>query len=197
MKPASKPLGQAKASARMATASLAMSARSTTGRPATSKTAGFAAKSVAGLAQTGRADRTTKMAAMPALTVSIEVDPLVDVVRRHVHLSPSLAKIIKSDFMRLFQNQTLETSRTPTPAKPAAQTDPVLSTQEAADLVGVSRPYIVARIEAGDIPLHQQVGNQRRVLKSTVVAWHRRDLTRRRRALGQLGADLDSEIFAG
>jgi excisionase family DNA binding protein len=137
------------------------------------------------------------MVARPALKVSIRVDPLVDVVRRHVHLSPSLAKVIKGDFMRLFQNPTLATSDTPSPAKPAAQTDPVLSTQEAADLVGVSRPYIVARIEAGDIPLHQQVGNQRRVLKSAVLAWHRREQTRRRRALGQLGADLDREIFAG
>ena len=197
MKPAIKPLSTTKAPARVATAALAMSARGTTGGPSASKTAGFAAKNVTGLAQTGRTNRTMKMAAMPALTVSIEVDPLVDVVRRHVHLSPSLAKVIKGDFMRLFQNPTLGTSRTPIPAKPAAQTDPVLSTQEAADLVGVSRPYIVARIEAGDIPLHQQVGNQRRVLKSTVVAWHRREQTRRRRALGQLGADLDSEIFAG
>ncbi len=197
MKPATKPLSATKAPVRRAAAALAMSTRATTGGSSTPKTAGFAAKSVAGQALTGRADRTTKMAAMPALKVSIEVDPLVDVVRRHVHLSPSLVKVIKGDFMRLFQNPTLATSRTPTPVKPAAQTDPVLSTQEAADLVGVSRPYIVARIEAGDIPLHQQVGNQRRVLKSTVVAWHRRDLTRRRRALGQLGADLDSEIFAG
>ena len=68
--------------------------------------------------------------------------------------------------------------------------------QEAADLVGVSRPYLVARIEAGDIPLHQQVGNQRRVLQSAVMAWHRQGQTRRRKALGQLGADLDGEIFA-
>jgi len=72
----------------------------------------------------------------------------------------------------------------------------VLTTQEAADLVGVSRPYIVARIEAGDIALHQQVGNQRRVLKSAVEAWHRREQAQRRRALGKLGADLDDEIFA-
>jgi excisionase family DNA binding protein len=80
-------------------------------------------------------------------------------------------------------------------SRPAADT--VLTTQEAADLVGVSRPYIVARIEAGDIPLHQQVGNQRRVLKSAVLTWHRQEQTRRRKALGQLGADLDAEIFAG
>jgi hypothetical protein len=58
-------------------------------------------------------------------------------------------------------------------------------------------PYIVARIEAGDIPLHQQVGNQRRVLQSAVLAWHRQEQTRRRKALGHLGADLDDEIFAG
>jgi excisionase family DNA binding protein len=133
---------------------------------------------------------------MPALKVSIEVDPLVDVVRRHVHLSPGLAKLIKGDFMRLFQNPSLGTARTLAPARSATGADSVISTQEAADLVGVSRPYIVARIEAGDIPLHQQVGNQRRVLKSAVLAWHRREQTRRRRALGQLGADLDGEIFA-
>ena len=71
----------------------------------------------------------------------------------------------------------------------------MLTTQDAADLVGVSRPYIVARIEAGDIPLHQQVGNQRRVLKSAVEAWQRREQARRRRALGKLGVDLDDEIF--
>lgn len=68
-------------------------------------------------------------------------------------------------------------------------------TQAAADLVGVSRPDLVARNEAGDIPLHQQVGNQRRVLGSAVLDWHRQDQTRRRKALGQLGAHLDEEAF--
>lgn len=45
--------------------------------------------------------------------------------------------------------------------KTEASRDPVLSTQEAANLVGAFRPYIVARIDAGDIPLHQRVGKQR------------------------------------
>ena len=131
--------------------------------------------------------------------MTVEVDPLVDVVRRHVHLSPSLAKVIKDDFLRLFQNPILASARSPEKTIPAADAgaDRVLSTQEAADLVGVSRPFIVARIEAGDIPLHQQVGNQRRLLKSAVLAWNRREQARRRRSLAQLGADLDSEIFAG
>ncbi len=134
---------------------------------------------------------------VPALTVSIEIDPLVEVVRRHVKLSPQVTRLIRGDFAKLFHSATVRGSAKAAPDKHQASTDAVLSTQEAADLVGVSRPYIVARIEAGDIPLHQQVGNQRRVLKSAVQAWHRREQTRRRRALGQLGADLDGEIFAG
>lgn len=55
----------------------------------------------------------------------------------------------------------------------------------------------MARIQAGDIPLYQQVGNQRRVLRSAVLTWHRREQVRRRKALSQLGADLDPEIVAG
>lgn len=130
----------------------------------------------------------------PALTVNIEIDPLVEVVRRHVKLSPQATRLIKGDFARLFRNPSVHGS-VATPLKASTATDAVLSTQEAADLVGVSRPYIVARIEAGDIPLHQQVGNQRRVLKSAVLAWHRREQAQRRKAQGRLGADLDREIF--
>lgn len=133
-----------------------------------------------------------------ALSVNIDIDPLVQVVRRHVKLTPQATRLIKGEFAQLFQNPTISgTTRKTTTAKSEPATDSVLSTQEAADLIGVSRPYIVARIEAGDIPLHQQVGNQRRVLHSAVLAWNRQEQTRRRKALGQLGADLDSEIFAG
>jgi excisionase family DNA binding protein len=137
-----------------------------------------------------------KPSALPALTVSIEIDPLVEVVRRHVKLSARATRLIEGDFARLLRSPTVRSAGGNRSAAPARDADTVLSTQEAADLVGVSRPYIVARIEAGDIPLHQQVGNQRRVLKSTVEAWHRRDQTRRRRALGQLGAELDDEIYS-
>ena len=96
----------------------------------------------------------------------------------------------------MFRSPALLESTPRRAADRGARHDPVLTTQEAADLVGVSRPYIVARIEARDIPLHQQVGNQRRVLKSAVEAWHRREQARRRSALGKLGDDLDGEIFA-
>lgn len=88
-------------------------------------------------------------------------------------------------------------ARKMTTTQPEPAADQVLTTHAAADLAGVSRPYIVARIEAGDIPLHQQAGNQRRVRRSYVLAWHRQEQARRRKAISQLGADLDSEIFAG
>jgi excisionase family DNA binding protein len=134
----------------------------------------------------------------PALTVNIDIDPLVDVVRRHVRLTPEATRRIKGEFAQLFQNPSIRGStRRPTTAQAESVDDAVLTTQEAADLVGVSRPYIVARLEASEIPLHQQVGNQRRVLRSAVLAWHRQEQARRRKALGQLGANLDSEIFAG
>jgi excisionase family DNA binding protein len=133
---------------------------------------------------------------LTALTVSIDVDPLVEVVRRHVKLSAQATRLIEGDFARLLRNPTVRGTSSKRSAAPLQIDDTVLSTQDAADLVGMSRPYIVARIEAGDIPLHQQVGNQRRVLKSAVEAWHRREQTRRRRALGQLGTELDDEIFA-
>jgi excisionase family DNA binding protein len=133
----------------------------------------------------------------PTLTVRIEIDPLVEVVGRHVKLSARARRLIEGDFERMLRAPSLQAGTPPRGTARAAPPDPVLTTQEAADLVGVSRPYIVARIEAGDIVLHQQVGNQRRVLQSSVEAWHRREQARRRRALGKLGADLDGEIFAG
>lgn len=130
--------------------------------------------------------------------MNVAVDPLVEAVRRQVKLTPEANRRIKGEFAQLFQNPSISGSTrhaVATQSRPAS--DPVLTTQEAADLVSVSRPCIVARIEAGDIPMHQQVGNQRRVLRSAVLARHRQKQARRRKALGLLGADLDSEIFAG
>lgn len=132
------------------------------------------------------------------LFVNIDLDPLVEVVRRHVKLTPQATRLIKGEFAQLFQIPAKGGSvRKRVTSQPEPAADQVLTTQDAADLVGVSRPYIVARIDAGDIPLHQQVGNQRRVLRSAVLAWHRQEQARRRKAISQLGADLDSEIFGG
>jgi excisionase family DNA binding protein len=131
------------------------------------------------------------------LKVTVDVDLIVAVVRRHVDLSPRLAKVLKDDVARLFEGAAVGTASARADVAAASSgSDAVLSTQQAADLIGVSRPYLVARIEAGDIPLHQQVGNQRRVLRSAVLDWNRREGARRLRALGQLGDELDGEIFS-
>jgi excisionase family DNA binding protein len=139
---------------------------------------------------------TRETAAGPALMVSIDVDPLIEAVRRRVKLSERDSLLIKGDFARLLRQPQVRTSTSSRRAALSELADEILSTQQAADLLGVSRPYIAARIDAGDIPLHQQVGNQRRVMKSAVQAWHRRERTRQQRALKQLGADLDDEILS-
>ncbi|MBB5366172.1 helix-turn-helix domain-containing protein [Deinococcus humi] len=67
-----------------------------------------------------------------------------------------------------------------------------LSTQEAADLLGVSRPHLVKLLEEGALP-HHKVGTHRRVKLDDVLTYrHQRDQDRRQ-ALQAL-ADLDQEL---
>jgi excisionase family DNA binding protein len=67
-----------------------------------------------------------------------------------------------------------------------------LSTQQAADIVGVSRPTLVKLLEQGEIPFVKP-GRHRRVQLADLVAYKDRSRTRRRLALRELTQAAEQE----
>lgn len=131
--------------------------------------------------------------------LSLDVQPLIDAVKGQVALTAAKERAIRTAFERILSAQLLKPAaagrvkRSKSASKEAGE-EMVLTTQQAADLVGVSRPYLNARIDAGEIPLYQRVGNQRRVLKSELMAWHRQARRKQRRAINELGLLIAEEL---
>jgi excisionase family DNA binding protein len=70
--------------------------------------------------------------------------------------------------------------------------DAEITTQQAAELLNVSRPYLVGMIENGTLPA-RMVGNQQWLPLKDVLAYKSENRAKRREALRELAA-LDQEL---
>lgn len=76
-------------------------------------------------------------------------------------------------------------SRRGSGAEPAGRE---VTTQEAARILNVSRPFVVKLIETGKLPA-RKVGVRRRLREADVLAYRKRDYDRRKRAIDRLSIE--------
>lgn len=68
----------------------------------------------------------------------------------------------------------------------------LLTTQQAADVLGVGRPTVRRLIDTGDVPA-EKVGNRHRLLLSDVLAYQQQRRTRQCEMLADTGVEISDE----
>ena len=93
-----------------------------------------------------------------------------------VQLSPALSRVLSEVLEQLSTGQSVA----------ILPTDQELTTQEAADLLGVSRPFFIEKVlETGELP-YRRVGKHRRIRLSELLDYQQRDLAEREAIVAQL-----------
>jgi excisionase family DNA binding protein len=95
--------------------------------------------------------------------------------RERISLSPSIYRLLKDAVSHLQRGRSISIVRE----------DEELTTQRAANILGVSRPHFVKLLESGEMPFHK-TGSHRRVLFSDVMAFARKRDAERKAILNDL-----------
>lgn len=93
-------------------------------------------------------------------------------------LTPELSKLLRQLFEPLAQGKPVH----------IVPLEAELTTQEAAELLGVSRPYLISLLEKGEIP-YRKVGTHRRVKAKDVLDYLERSQKRGHELLDELIQD--------
>jgi excisionase family DNA binding protein len=113
----------------------------------------------------------------PGKRASVRIQVLDDHESEPVALPASVLRLLQQILMEMAEGNAV--TLIPIHAE--------LTTQQAADLLNVSRPFLIGLLESGQIP-HRKVGRHRRVLFRDLTAYKQKNHAERLKALAELTA---------
>ena len=111
-------------------------------------------------------------------------------IRNEVHIvfddNKSMGMVLPSSIVRMFQHILTETAQGN--AVTVVPINAEMTTQEAAEFLNVSRPFVVKQMEAGILP-HHKVGTHRRIRFQDLLAYKKEIDQRRELSLSELTSE--------